>query len=438
MNEQNAQRINVEDLPESAVIRRVDPEVDIQVATAKTYPRSIARFRQQAMSMATMDEATAEGCFYAVPRAGKTIEGPSVRLAEICVSAWGNCRAETRVTHEDDQFVYAEAVTWDLETNVAIKVQTRRRITDKNGKKYGADMIGTTANAASSIALRNAILRIVPGVYVRAIYEESRRVAIGDVKTLAVKRANMMEHFGKMGVTPDRVLATIGKPSVDDIDLADLATLKGLATAIKDGDTNVDEAFPVTAPTVGPGGRIDLKTARPAAGKAPDAAPAPTPAQSDAPAAGTPQKPANGTTAAAAGEHPAAPGLPDPENDPDLPQNDPRVTIVEPAANDAAQLDLAGISALMDEPKPGAANATPPGNSLPIRAVPIPDAACVDLMSALVYASKFYAPGRSQSQRIKQLTAVRNRLFPGVSGDKLKPEQLRSILDNLRLSQDVK
>jgi len=53
----------------------------------------------------------------------------------------------------------------------------------------------------------------------------------------------MLGYFQKMGVPEARVLAQLGVHGVEDITLDHLATLKGLATAIKEGDTTVDEAF---------------------------------------------------------------------------------------------------------------------------------------------------------------------------------------------------
>ena len=62
-------------------------EIDVQITTAKRYPRSVTAFRREAEEMATLDEETAGSMFYVLPRAGKNIEGPSVRLAEIVGSA---------------------------------------------------------------------------------------------------------------------------------------------------------------------------------------------------------------------------------------------------------------------------------------------------------------------------------------------------------------
>ena len=68
--------------------------VDSQVATAKQYPRNVTRSINNSIAMATMDMNTAQSCGYALPRGGKPITGPSVHLAKLIVSNWGNVRAE--------------------------------------------------------------------------------------------------------------------------------------------------------------------------------------------------------------------------------------------------------------------------------------------------------------------------------------------------------
>lgn len=228
----------------SLAVARSRVELDQQVATARAYPRSIRRFQQQCMEMATLTEQVAEECFYALPRDGKTVEGPSARLAEIVASAWGNCRAGARVVDEGAEFITAQGVFHDLERNVSITMEVRRRITGKNGRRYSADMIGVTGNAACAIALRNAVFRGVPKALWSQIYEAARKAAVGGVQTLANKRAAMFTHFLKLGATREAVLAAVGVAGEEDIDLDKLATLKGIATAIKEGETTVEQAFP--------------------------------------------------------------------------------------------------------------------------------------------------------------------------------------------------
>lgn len=219
-------------------------EVDMQVATAKKYPRSIARFQADARSMATINQDTAASCFYVLKRSGSTIEGPSARLAEIVASCWGNMRAETRVVDEGQKFITAQATCWDMERNVLVRIEVKRRITGKDGRRFSDDMIVVTANAASSIALRNAVFKVVPFAYVDEIYEECRKVAVGSQRPLADLRQESLQYFAKLGIEQDRVLAFVGKPSLEDVGVEDLVTLRGVATAIKEGTTSIDEAFP--------------------------------------------------------------------------------------------------------------------------------------------------------------------------------------------------
>ena len=239
-NEQILEGDVVENLP--AIVDR--GEIDVQIATARRYPRSLKTFLNKALEMATLDEETAASCFYKLPRGSKTLEGPGVRLAEIVASAWGNIRFGARLADETEKFIKADGFAHDLETNTAVSFQVMRRITDKYGKRYGDDMIMTTANAASAIALRNAVFRVVPKAYVDQIFRKAKKVAIGDASTLADRRVKAVEYFQKMGIMLDRILPVLGRAGVEEITLDDLETLLGLGTAIKEGTIKADDAFP--------------------------------------------------------------------------------------------------------------------------------------------------------------------------------------------------
>lgn len=218
-------------------------EIDMQVATAHKFPRSIKRFRQEALQMVTLNESVAESCIYALPRSGKTIEGPSARFAEVVASAWGNCRAGARVVSDAGDFITAQGVFHDLERNVAITYEVQRRITDKNNRRFNADMIGVTGNAASSIALRNAILKGVPKAFWDDMYQAARAVVMGDFSTLANRRADALKALVAFGVTQEQVFAKLGVEGAADIGLDHLVTLRGLITALKEGDTTPEQAF---------------------------------------------------------------------------------------------------------------------------------------------------------------------------------------------------
>jgi hypothetical protein len=218
-------------------------EIDVQIQTAKRFPRNITTFKRQALMMATLDEETAESMFYALPRSGKTIEGPSVRLAEVVGSAWGNIRYGARVIDVGDAFVTAQGAAFDLENNLACTVEVKRRITDRQGRRYNDDMIGVTSNAACSVALRQAIFKVVPFAYVKSIYEEAKLTAIGKSMTMEQRRTRALGWYTKVGGQEKQVLELLGRVSVEDITIDDLTLLQGLKTAITDGEATFADAL---------------------------------------------------------------------------------------------------------------------------------------------------------------------------------------------------
>jgi hypothetical protein len=220
-------------------------EVNQQIATAKAYPRSLQRFRQELLSQVTLSESIAQSCLYALPRGGKKIEGPSIRFAEIAMGCWGNCRATARIVAETENFIVAQGIFIDLERNVAVGIEVNRRIVDSKGKRYDVDMIGVTGAAASSIALRNAILRGIP----RALFEEgyiaAKRTVAGTMATLADRRNRMLEAFKPYNVTEQQILAAVGKQGLVEIGMADLVTLGGFLTSIQQEERDPEDIFPM-------------------------------------------------------------------------------------------------------------------------------------------------------------------------------------------------
>ena len=93
-------------------------EIDMQIATSKQYPRNIPEVLNKIATYATMDVETATDCFYVLRRGGSTIDGLSVRMAEIIAGAWGNMRVQTRIIGNDGKTITAQGVCHDLETNL--------------------------------------------------------------------------------------------------------------------------------------------------------------------------------------------------------------------------------------------------------------------------------------------------------------------------------
>jgi len=227
-----------------ALSQIVRAEVDMQVSTAKAYPRSVEKVKGDMEDLACISKEVAESCFYAYKRAGKLIEGPSIRLAEIALSAWGNTRTEARVVDVGKREVTAQATTWDMEKNVLVRIESKRRITDKNGNRFSADMIVVTSNAALMIALRNSVFVVVPRSIVDEVYKKARKVAFGDAKAIAQSRSAMLDTFAKLGVDLDSLLSALDVASIEDIGAVELSKLRGVFNQIREGTVKIEDVFP--------------------------------------------------------------------------------------------------------------------------------------------------------------------------------------------------
>jgi outer membrane biosynthesis protein TonB len=291
-------------------------EIDIQISTAKRYPRDLVQFKKDMLEMVTLDEETAEGCYYSLKRRDadgtvKVIQGPSVRLAEMALSAFGNVRAGTRSLGEteDGRFVRELGLCHDVQKNVWVAMEVTRRITTSKGKRYGDDMIGVTRAAAGAIAFRNATFKVIPRAMIKPYYERAKEVAAGKTKSLTVRRSEVIERLKKRSplITNERILAAVEKPDLESIGWPEIEHLIGLGTALKEGMQTVEEAFPAPqAASTGVAEVLGEKPQAPAQPKAPEGA-----QQAVAPAQAPPQQPAAPTPAPepppAAQTPPAAP-----------------------------------------------------------------------------------------------------------------------------------
>jgi len=231
-----------------AIIRA---EIDSQIATARSFPRSVSKSLNAAQELATYNADVAAKCLYALPRDGKTIEGPSARLAEILAASWGHLRTQGRIIEETDRFIVARGECIDLQANNARSMEVRRRITDRKGRRYSDDMIATTANAAISIACRNAVLAVVPRALWEPIYQAARKCAAGSIESLEAKRKFWLDHWASHGVEAKEVFAALGVVGRSDLGLEQLATMQGWENAIEDQAATVEGIFRPAVPTPG-------------------------------------------------------------------------------------------------------------------------------------------------------------------------------------------
>lgn len=223
-------------------------EIDIQIATAKKYPRVVGDCLDRIVALATTNQATAAECFYSLRRgkgeAENAIEGPSVRLAEIVAASWGNLRVASNIIGNDGKFITARGICHDLETNVAVASEVQRRITDRNGRTYNEDMQVVTGNAAGAIAFRNAVFKAVPKAVISGAIAYIKNYLTNSVAdNFEDTKAQMLSYFAKNGVTKDMLLWYFDIEDEAQITPEIVAELRTTVNAIREKQASFDSLF---------------------------------------------------------------------------------------------------------------------------------------------------------------------------------------------------
>jgi hypothetical protein len=227
-----------------AILNQSEHAAMVSTANLPSNRRKLKDFDDKLMAYANHSQPVALSMFYSLPRAGKQIIGASIRFAEIVAPCWKNCAVASRVVGDATDTVTAQGIFIDYEANLRNSIEVPRRITDKNGNRYNADMIVTTSNAAMSIARRNAVLKGgVPQALWSPAYEAAQLTAVGKAVSHAQRVADCMEYLNKLGVTELQALNAVECPSVKDLEIEHLVTLKVLCQEIKRGEKTIEQVF---------------------------------------------------------------------------------------------------------------------------------------------------------------------------------------------------
>jgi hypothetical protein len=222
--------------------------INMQIEFAQNHPRKMDLVLAELESLSCRSEEVAEATFYTLKRKDKDgntklIQGPSVRFAEMLVYCWRNTRSDKGISGVDNEFVTGQGIMFDLERNNALKVETKRRITGRDGKRYNADMIQTTGNASSSLSYRNAVTSVIPQALWMPILEKAKKVAVGGTASVNERRNAALEYGKKVGVSSEQIFTTLNIQGINDIGIDELVTLKGLFNALKEGEMTIEDAF---------------------------------------------------------------------------------------------------------------------------------------------------------------------------------------------------
>ncbi len=211
-----------------------------RIKTARSVARNVHESLEYCKSM-IVDPELAATMWYSRKLGKEIVEGPSTRLAEIAIAGWGNIMVAGNILEASPTNVTAEGLAVDVERNTYVRMTETRPILFQNRKRYPEHLIATTGKAAQSIAMRNAVFKVIPTAFIRQLMEHAKEVAAaGDIMSRFNKA---VAYFKQQGVTEAELDTYLGIKSLTDVVPSHLQILAGLYTALKDGETTIDEAF---------------------------------------------------------------------------------------------------------------------------------------------------------------------------------------------------
>lgn len=247
-----------------AMSAKVRAEVEAMCIMAERHPRNWLNTRAR-----LLDECKrpgfCEAARYALPRAGTTITGFTIRFAEAALRYMSNMSAGSEVIYEDDEKQVVKVTVRDYEANVAIdsSVMVPKRIEKrflKKGEKplssrinsYGEtvytvpatdDEIAMKHNSLVSKSMRNAVLRMLPGDIADECEEAIAKLKEkGDTTDPMAATKKVVDSFSALRVMPDQLEQYVGH-SLENLSPKELDELRGLRVAIKDGLISWNEAL---------------------------------------------------------------------------------------------------------------------------------------------------------------------------------------------------
>lgn len=244
--------------------------VEARYILAMKHPRDLDQVRQSMMKECRRPRF-ADVALYHKP-IGDGIEGPSIRFAEMGIRCMRNIDISTLTVLDDNKKRIVKVSVNDIEANVpysqdititksverrskkAGDVVLGERLNSKNQKVYiieaTDDDILNKQNALISKAIRTLALRLIPG----DIVDECMDIVTDTIKNKIkadpdAEKRKIFDAFGEVGVTVENLKEYLGNDG-STLTPKELTTLRGIYTAIKDGETTWMEVMDEKKPKV--------------------------------------------------------------------------------------------------------------------------------------------------------------------------------------------
>lgn len=227
-----------------AIAREV-ATVQCQMLIAQSCPRNM-ELVQERVEAACSRLQLASSAIYAYAKGGTDIQGPSIRLAEALINAYGNSKAGFEVTAQGDEESTVRAYAFDMETNTLMErtfVVSHWRHTKKGDTLLTdpREIYETVANNASR-RVRACILAIIPSDLQEFAVQKCTETLARGVNITPDTLTSLVEAFSSYGVTKPQIEKYIQR-KLEAITTSQYLKLKQIYAALRDGMGVADDYF---------------------------------------------------------------------------------------------------------------------------------------------------------------------------------------------------
>lgn len=253
----------------SLMMQRATAEIQSRYAIAVKFPRDIDVARQAMLKecqrpsfcMPDPSKNNSSVAIYRVPRAGTSIEGVTVRFAEMCLRSYKNIGIDVTPLGGDSRELHYLVSCTDYETNnvltemVSVPVTIERKFVKDGDQVVGNrqnskgellyliigtdDDIAMKRNARISKARRNLIMQHIPGWLVEECVQQVRATCRKkDAEDPDAAKRTLYDAFGQVGVSAEQLSQVVGSGQLNP---AQLEELRGYYAAIKEGQASWQE-----------------------------------------------------------------------------------------------------------------------------------------------------------------------------------------------------
>lgn len=191
------------------IIEVSTPEIAREVATVRTrfevaikFPRKIGTVHDEIMESCKI-KSLAQVAEYCLPISGRSITGPSVRIAEVILQSYGNAEMATVLVHSEKEFGVYESYFIDFQKNIKKTVRYKieyTRYSKAGGHKKLEDHsdIKRAVNRISALHERDCLFKCVPRYIVDDALEQCRKTLSENGGTLAERIKKMVTAFSSL------------------------------------------------------------------------------------------------------------------------------------------------------------------------------------------------------------------------------------------------